>query len=217
MHRSSCSYNTGFTLIEMIVSLAVFSIVMTTTVGALLVLISGNTRLQSEQSVMTNLAFALDSMTREIRTGYNLYCDSFADYGGATNFMSDSVDHEAELADRVRDCASGRTGGNDLQGVSFYEGGKSIIGSAAANRIAYFYDADAATIKRRVGNAAAQSIISSGLRILNAEFHVTGAADLRNDGDFEQPTVTIYIRAEDVNGGKTYDVQTTVVQRIFDL
>ncbi len=64
----------GFTLIEMIVSLGIFSIVSTMTVGSLLVLISGNQQLQGEQNAMTNLAFAIDSMTREMRTGSSYVC-----------------------------------------------------------------------------------------------------------------------------------------------
>jgi prepilin-type N-terminal cleavage/methylation domain-containing protein len=66
----------GFTLIEMIVSLGVFSVVVTTAVGAILVLVNTNLQLQSEQSVMTNLSFALDTMTREMRTGFKYFCDA---------------------------------------------------------------------------------------------------------------------------------------------
>ena len=73
MVKKSQNQNLGFTLVEMIVS-RYFSIVVTTAVGAMLVLISTNQQLQSEQNVMTNLSFALDTMTREIRTGYNYYC-----------------------------------------------------------------------------------------------------------------------------------------------
>ena len=59
----------GFTLIEMIVSLTLFSAVITIAVGAFLVLLAANKQLQEEQAVLTNLSFALDSMTREIITG----------------------------------------------------------------------------------------------------------------------------------------------------
>ena len=37
-------------------------------------------------------------------------------------------------------------------------------------------------------------------------------------GDDEQPTVTIYLEAQDVNDdSKTYYLQTTVTQRILDM
>ena len=47
----------GFTLIEMIVSLAVFAGVITIAVGALLVIVSTSDRLQDEHNIMVNLAF----------------------------------------------------------------------------------------------------------------------------------------------------------------
>lgn len=64
----------GFTLIELMVSLTIFSIVMMVSVGALLSIIDINAKAQALYSATTNLSFALDSMTREIRTGYHYYC-----------------------------------------------------------------------------------------------------------------------------------------------
>ena len=214
----------GFTLIEMIVSLGVFSVVVTTAVSAMLVLISTNQQLQSEQSVMTNLAFALDTMTREIRTGYYYYCDSEANYSssGPNNIFNNSNNHENIVDRNVQDCPNGRSPSTDnLQGISFYEGGSSITGETGARRIMYFFDGtdpDNKTIMRRVGNTEAQSIVSSGLVIVNAEFVVTGSEDLDN-GDAEQPTVTVYIEAQDRSDptAKSYFLQTTITQRTLDL
>ena len=213
----------GFTLIEMIVSLGVFSVVVTTAVGAMLILISTNQQLQSEQSVMTNLAFALDTMTREIRTGYNYYCESQPDNSGNNNIFSDSNNHENIVGTSVQDCPLGRSPAtHDLQGVSFYEGGNTITGTGGARRIMYYFDAtdpDNKTIMRRVGNEEAQSIVSSGLSIVNAEFVVTGSESNESTSDVEQPTVTVYIEAQDRNdpSAKTYYLQTTVTQRTLDL
>jgi len=229
----------GFTLIEMIVSLAVFSIVVTTAVGALLVVISTNQQLQEEQNIMTNLAFALDSMTRELRTGFSYVC-------GHTNHLNDKIDapggyhqrmfkssgsgpgltdHDAMDKSIVRDCPSG-TGGfassDNYQGVSFIEGGNSI--TAGDNRILYYMDKNIANdikIMRRVGNNIPQSILSSGIEIVDAEFFVSGSENLFfADIDTEQPTVTIYIEAKAKDGDPTsnsYALQTTITQRTFDL
>ncbi len=203
----------GFTLIEMIVSLGVFSMVVTTAVGAVLVLISTNQRLQGEHSVMTNLAFALDTMTREIRTGYKYYCAETENI-----FVSGSA-HESTVGTNTRNCPNGRVSGT-RQGVSFYEGGDSLTGSGA-NRILYYYDTttNPKTIMRRVGNTAPQSIISSGLYINDAQFYVSGSSELSATGDPVQPTVTIYIEAQEKNDptGKIYYLQTTVTQRSLDI
>lgn len=208
----------GFSLIEMIVSLGVFSIVITTAVGALLVVIGTNSQLQAEQSVMTNLAFAMDSMTREMRTGYNYFCDQRPEKNASNNgIFNDSSDHENILASSTQDCKTGVNGTNKVQGVSFFEGGNSITGSTG-RRIFYYYDKDEKKLFRRVGNGPSQSIVSSGLVITNAEFYVTGS-DKLSASDTEQPTVTIYLEAKETDStdDKVYHLQTTVTQRTLDI
>lgn len=208
------SKNSGFTLIEMIVSLGVFSIVVTTAVGALLMLISTNQQLQAEQSVMTNLSFALDTMTREIRTGLNYYC---ADSSGGDNLVfTNNNSHEA-LASSTKDCANGRNGATK-QGISFFEGGSSLS-QGSDRRILYYYDADLRTVLRKLGDGNPESIVSSGLIIEDVQFYVTGSSKLKDGGDTDQPTVTVYIVAtekEDADS-KRYYLQTTITQRILDL
>jgi prepilin-type N-terminal cleavage/methylation domain-containing protein len=214
-------FHSGFTLIEMIVSLGVFSIIITTAIGALLVLISSNQKLQGEQSVMTNLSFALDGMTREIRTGYAYFCDGVNNQSGAVPatgglkiFDDAQNDHEALGSTTVRDCT---TSTNRYHGVSFVEGGNSVT-AGTANRIMY-YIASTTTEKklmRRVGNSPAQSIVASGLEIIDADFIVTGSTP-RSAGDNVQPTVTVYIEAKEISQDKIYRLETTVTQRVLDL
>lgn len=229
MYSSRQKITAGFTLIEMIVSLAIFSIIITMAIGALLALISNNQRLQGEQSVMTNLTFALDSMTREIRMGYNYVCDSVGQYDHRVNGLTPAINPGPRIFDEVgnrgdhellgastKDCSSGR-GNSRLNGISFYEGGDSITTGLGVNRIMYFYDATEAMIKRRVGGEDAQPIISSGLLITDAEFIVTGSTPQKVGNNIEQPTVTIFIEAKEISEDKIYRLQTTVTQRILDL
>lgn len=218
----------GFTLIEMIVSVGVFSIVVTTAVGALLVIISTNQQLQAEQNVMTNLSFALDSMTRELRTGSAYFCgsvnsDTAQVAGSGTRiFQTSSNDHYDLDKSYVRDCADGNNSNSNFHGVSFIEGGNSISGVSTNRRIMYYLDNSDSSDKklmRRVGSDEPQSIISSGLEIINADFFVTGSDLMSSVNDVEQPTVTIYIeaRAKNETNPKTYYLQTTITQRILDL
>ncbi len=67
-------YSRAFTLIEMIVSLAVFSIVAVVALGALMKIISANRKAQTLQSAMTNMNFVLESMSREMRVGSRYVC-----------------------------------------------------------------------------------------------------------------------------------------------
>lgn len=79
--------NRGFTLIEMIVSLAIFSIVAVVALGALVKIISANHKAQALQAAFTNLNFALDSMSRELRVGSDYHCDNTTkDYGGSIGY-----------------------------------------------------------------------------------------------------------------------------------
>ena len=223
------NHNQGFSLIEMIVALGIFSIVVTTAVGSLIVVINNNQKLQAEQSIMTNLAFALDSMTREIRMGYAYVCAGVNNKSGTTGrmFDDDRTEHGEMDDTQTRDCGSGDNAGDKkFRGVSFVEGGESISGGIANNRVMYYYDSDLADandvrrIMRRVGNDKAESVISSNIDIVDARFYVTGSDTLKkNDTNTEQPTVTIQIEAKSVNDvtGKTYYLQTTVAQRTLDI
>ena len=70
--------NRGFTLVEMIVSLAIFSVVAVIAIGALLKVIDANSKAQSMQSAVTNINFAMESMSRDLRTATDYTCDSAA-------------------------------------------------------------------------------------------------------------------------------------------
>jgi prepilin-type N-terminal cleavage/methylation domain-containing protein len=62
----------GFTLIEMMVAVSIFAIVVMISMTAILSVVDSNKKAQSLKSVMNNLNFALETMTRSIKTGENL-------------------------------------------------------------------------------------------------------------------------------------------------
>ncbi len=62
----------GFTLIEMLVSIALFSVVLTVTLGTIVTIADSNKKARSLMSVMGNLNFAVDGITRSIKTGYGV-------------------------------------------------------------------------------------------------------------------------------------------------
>lgn len=68
-------YTRGFTLIEMLISIALFAIIMVMAVGSLLSIIDANRQAQAKKTVVNNLHFALENMTRSIRTGSYFHCD----------------------------------------------------------------------------------------------------------------------------------------------
>ncbi len=59
----------GFTLVELIVSVGLFALIMTLVAGAYLIMIGINRQVQASATGINNLSFALEDMTRSIRTG----------------------------------------------------------------------------------------------------------------------------------------------------
>ncbi len=62
----------GFTLIEMLVSIALFSVVLTVTIGTIVTISDSNKKSRSLMSVTNNLNFSIDSMTRSLKAGQGL-------------------------------------------------------------------------------------------------------------------------------------------------
>ncbi len=65
--------NRGFTLIEMMVSVAIFAIVVTSGMGALTMILKSYRYSQSEKKSADSLSYVLENMTREIRLGHNYF------------------------------------------------------------------------------------------------------------------------------------------------
>jgi prepilin-type N-terminal cleavage/methylation domain-containing protein len=186
----------GFSLIEVLVSLSIFTVVMTISVGVLMVLIDANARAQNTQTVMTNISFALDSITREIRTGSDYYCGNSTSGSFPTSGVS------------TANCA---TGGAAL---SFNEGGTSLTADASSRRIGVRHNNG--TIERRLGDGEWAPITSPEIEITSLKFYVTGATRTDN----ESPTVTIYVEGvAGVEDGSesTFHMETTVVQQLLDI
>ncbi len=219
----------GFTLIEMIVALGLFSVVTTITTGAVLMLVGTNQKFHYEQSIMTNLSFAIDSMTREMRTGFNYYCasgnsDSESPFSGTHEGAVGRVADVGEPWAFFRDCPEGRNG-RAVHGVTFFESGDSVTGPSAY-RILYFYNEAEQMLYRRVGNGTPEPIVSEGVLITAADFFVRDSSPLLLDStpldnDADQPSITIYLTAQAADDTavppRSYTLQTTVSQRSLDL
>ena len=65
----------GFTLVEMLVSLALFTIVLTIALGALLMVIKANQQAKAIKLVVNNLNLSLEGISRELRVGTNICRD----------------------------------------------------------------------------------------------------------------------------------------------
>lgn len=78
-YKKSQPYNKGFTLIEALVSLGLFSIVVVAASGVILSIINSNKKNQAISSVVNNLNYSIESMVRDIKTGYGYQCGNILD------------------------------------------------------------------------------------------------------------------------------------------
>lgn len=92
----------GFTLIEIIVSISIFTVVMMVTIGALLVLNDGSRKAQALRTVIDNLNFAVEDINRKVKTGDTYHCYSTtAELDQITGTIS------GEPYKTPKDCSSG--------------------------------------------------------------------------------------------------------------
>ncbi len=64
----------GYTLVEMVIAVALFTAVMVIAASAYLSLIALNRHSRATSDIVANLSFAVESMARSIRTGNNYSC-----------------------------------------------------------------------------------------------------------------------------------------------
>lgn len=185
----------GFSLIEVIVSLAIFSMIMVIITGALLSIIAANRKAQSLQSVMGNLNFAVESMMRDMRTGTLYHC------GENETISNVSI---------PRNCPSG----GDWFAFEASGGDRSTD----SDQVVYRYDETNKSIERSTQGGAADTfflITSPEVIIDKLTFYTLGA--LSNDNLQPKTIIIIAGNAGIARGTKTkFNIQTMVSQRVLD-
>ena len=66
----------GFTLVELMVSISIFIIIMTISMGSIVGTLDANRKSRALKTVINNLNLAVESMSKEIRFGKNYHCGS---------------------------------------------------------------------------------------------------------------------------------------------
>lgn len=185
--------NRGFSLVEMMVAVSLFAVVMTISVGSLLSLIEANRKAQALNSVMNNLNFALENMSRNIRVGSAFHCS-----------VSSSVPPNL---DTTKDCANG--------GVLFSFEGNQGDPNVSTDQVVYRF------INNRIeksidGGSSFIGITASEVTIDSMKFYVVGTTR----GDALQPRVIMVLQGTAGITAKSitsFNLQTTVSQRVLDL
>ena len=205
--RGRLGRQAGFTLIEMLVSIALFAIVMVVCVGALLALVSANKKAQALESVMNNLNISLDDMVRSMREGSEFNC-------GATGIPNLSGGNNA-------DCTNGSVifsfapYGSDVTKVAQRTAYEYV--HSAPNTICVTQTGAGGCIVRSENGGPFSSLTAPEVSITSMEFYVVGTAS----GDAIQPRVIMTINGTagglNVKSSTTFHLQATAVERALDL
>lgn len=183
--------NRGFTLVEMLIAIGLFTLIASISLGAILNIFDANRRSRSTKTVVDNLNLSIENMVRTVRFGNNYHgfgeaCDdddledpqncSVGGYGLAVQFEGDTVVY--------RFCE----GTNDIRWSDNAESGCEDM----------------------------SPITSSDTMIEDAKFYVFGATD---NPSLEQPYVIAVIRGYVGNkptSQSKFSIQTVMSQRILD-
>jgi len=94
MQNEKLKFKAGFTLIEMMVSLAVFMVVMTITLSAFLNISDIQKKTEAFRKVNDNLNHSMEMMMREIREGRG-YCDGISNCDGDSFTFTSRAENES--------------------------------------------------------------------------------------------------------------------------
>lgn len=187
-------FKNGFSLIEMIVALGVFTIIALISLGSFLAVLGAQRKSVSIGNVQENLRITLEMMAKEIRTGRFYYCGNFIDdFGNGSNYQ---------------DCANGGPA------FTFRSAGGIIVYRINNQRIE----------KSNNGGPSFSVITFPEVLIDDLTFYVSGSKPYipsEPEPDTKQPKVTITVKGTmgiESKGSKSeFNIQTTVSQRKLDL
>ncbi len=194
------NFEAGFTLVEMIVAIALFAVVMLVAVGALLSLTGANRKAQALQSVMNNLNIALDGIVRNVRMGSAFHC-------GPGTFVGDGTD----------DCVDG---GTTFSFKPYCD--PSTCSASTESTWVYQFVAPQGSTKGYIqrsedGGISWVQLTAPEVSIDSMTFYVVGS----KPGDAIQPKVLIVVKGEaggvSAKTNTTFHVEATAVQRQLDL
>ncbi|MEI6022840.1 MAG: type II secretion system protein [bacterium] len=73
--KKNISQQNGFTLIELMVSIAIFTVVVVSVIGSVYTANASARKVQATENVLNNANFALESIVRNVRTGTIIGCN----------------------------------------------------------------------------------------------------------------------------------------------
>jgi len=202
--------NGGYTLIETMIAVALFIIVVTAGMGALLNANLLYNKSKDMRSILDSLSFAMDDMSRNLRTGYNYYC-----IAGSSNSSYASMPLTALSPSTLTPLS---LSGQNCWGIAFKPSGPSSV-PQWAYEIVTPNSGNPYLIKTTDGgNTWAQlTPIEVAINTTSSYFSIFGAEP--PFGDYQQPFVNIHLVGTILYKTITtsFSLQTSVSQRQIDI
>lgn len=181
-----------------------FSVVMTVALGALLSMSDSDRRAQALKSIVNNLNFALDAMTRNIRTGYNYHCGTSGSDLSTPGPQNCTGSGSSYLALRAAD--------------------GSRVAYCLYNGAIMRQQISSGSLSVDCSSSNFSPMTSSELTVTNLQFIVIGSCPTQGGvgctADSIQPKVTILvtgsIRTSPAAQPVQFSLQTSGTQRIYD-
>mgnify|MGYP006374901583 FL=1 len=208
----------GFTLVEMMIAIGLFTVIMTIGIGAIIGVNATHRKTQTMRAVIDNLSFLMEDMARSIRLGDSYYCnlDGAPDYSDLAN-LSDPQNPQASQ--------DGGSGANLCDSISFEPFWNPQLSNVSNQVIYYMTEIDGVgTIVKKTDTQTDFSPsdwdpvtpVEMNIDLARSGFRVTGAED---PSDARQPKVSIVlVGTVRLSGAFTeFNLQTTVSQRSLDV
>lgn len=190
LRRNSRSCITGFTLLEMIISIGIFSVIVISAIGITLGISNAQIKSANITAILDNIRFSLELITKEMRTGNSYALTDICTSPGSKSEIS----FENAQGEKI---------------TYFLNGANKRIMKARGTIITA--DCDGSTGK--VIPFSAEEVTAERLTFL-----LTGAASGPNDGQ-PRITLTLKVKSANPKFEleSSMDLVTTVVQRFRDL
>lgn len=186
----SQSSRRGFTLVEMIVAIGLFTTVLFIASSAFLAVVNADRKSRATRTAMDNLNLALEDMARRIKTGVAYYCDG---------------DSNTALT------ATNNCTGTPSSRIAFTE-------QNGTTRTSYYLAAG--VVRRSSDGTDLAVTSASEVTINDLKFIVGGSTKWDPTGkDVTQPYAVILIDGTTKTGKVTsgFNIQTMVTQRAYDI
>jgi len=201
MKNKKLKKQSGFTIIEMMIAITLFIVIIVYGMQSLLNANLVHKKTQDMRSILDNLSFTLDDMSKNIRIGYNYHCIDDNNFDSLTLSISKSCKDGIGLA---FESSNGSSIDAEDQWVYFISDNKiwkSTLGPYCGESCAIQLTPDEVKIDDQV----------SGFSVLGAESPI--------EGDQQQPLVIIRLvgSIERNNSSTPFSIETAVSQRLIDV